>query len=777
MNAAPSRSLAVLLRHAPHVLLIAVNVGLLLALGLDVPPLIALFAALVSCTAAVVSLRRGDSNAAFWLLAAALVVAGWGWGSARLSATTPPVAATQSVVGVVDVDTQPQQTTRGLRVRVLVVALAAGHVPPGSRLLADLPQHAPRVRLGMRLRVTGRLVPAATARSPGWWRAYLERSTITGRLDLHAVQVIGARGGLAGLRDRVRNAATDAVGSGLSGERRAVVRGMALGGGAGLSEATAQSLRDAGVWHLLAVSGQNVAMVGIAIMALLGALGCAKRPATVIALTALVAYCLVCDGGASVVRAGIMGALGIVAELRFRDRQRWYLLLVGLAVLLIHQPRTIGDPGLQLSFAAVAGMFLIASPIAASCAELMPKRLADLIAQAAAATIATSPVVIWHFGQLSLAGLVVNLVAVPLASAIVVLALSGMALGAVIAPLGVAIAWVTGLGASLLIWVARAASSVPGATVALPAWAAGVGASIAIAAVFGLRRLRAARGPLVSIRPPRVALVAAIAALIAGVAIAIPIRRPPEPWPRQAAVTALDVGQGDAILLRSPDGAAALIDTGPPGSTPPVERALRRAGVRRLDLMAITHDQLDHSGAARAVLDDVPVGTFAAPVSVPAIISRARRHGVPVRLIAAGDVIQVGVWRLEVLWPLAGFTPPPDANDAALVVLARAPGISALLTADAESNVLTRLRLQHVDVLKVSHHGSADFGLADVLRRLTPTSAVISVGSGNTYGHPVPSTLETLAQASVRVERTDRSGSVTAMGGPNGVTLYTEHAN
>jgi competence protein ComEC len=774
VNDVPARSLAMLLRHAPHVLLVAASAGLLLALGLRVSPLIALVAALVSCTAAAISLRRGDSNAAFWLLVAALAAAGWGWGSARLSTTTPPAVATQSMVGVVDVDTQPQQTARGLRVRVRVVALAAGQVPIGSRLLADLPPRAPRMRLGMRLRVTGRLVPAATARSPDWWRAYLERSTIAGRLDLHSVHVIGARGGLPGLRDRVRNAATEAVGSGLSGERRAVVRGMALGGGAGLSEATAQSLRDAGVWHLLAVSGQNVAMVGIAIMALLGALGCAKRPATVIALMALVAYCLVCDGGASVVRAGIMGGLGIVAELRSRDRQRWYLLLVGLAVLLIHQPRAIGDPGLQLSFAAVAGMFLIAPPIAEWCGELMPKRLANLIAQAAAATIATSPVVIWHFGRLSLAGLVVNLVAVPLAAAIVVLALSGIALGAVIAPLGVAIGWVTGLGAGLLIWLARAASSVPGATVALPGWAAGAGALIAIAVVLGLRRMRAVRGPPIAMRVPRGALIAAVAALIAGVAVAIPARRPPEPWPEQAAVTALDIGQGDAILLRSPDGAAALIDTGPPGPTPPVERALRRAGVRRLDVMAITHDQLDHSGAARAVLDDVPVGTFATPVAVPAITSRARRHGIPVRSIAAGDVIQVGVWRLDVLWPLPGFTPPPDANDAALVVLARAPGISALLTADAESNVLTRLRLRHVDVLKVSHHGSADSGLADVLRRLTPTSALISVGAGNSYGHPVPSTLDTLARASVHVERTDRSGSVTAVGGPAGVTLYAE---
>ena len=449
-------------------------------------------------------------------------------------------------------------------------------------------------------------------------------------------------------------------------------------------------------------------------------------------------------------------------------------MLVGFTILLIHQPRAIADPGLQLSFAAVIGMFTIAPPVQAWCMAWVPKRLAQLVAHGAAATLATSSIVIWHFGQLSLAGLVVNLVAVPVAAAIVVLGLSGVLLGSLVAPLGMAIAHITGWGASFVLWMARVAAAVPGATVSLPAGGAVIGALLTVAVIVGLRRLQASHGPAVGLRLPQGALVAALAAVIAGVAVLLPLRPPPEPWPAQAAVTVLDIGQGDAILLRSPDGAAALIDTGPPGATPPVARALRRAGVRRLDLLAITHDQLDHSGAARAVLDDVSVGMFASPVPVAPIVARARARGVPVRTIAAGDVIQVGAWRLDVLWPLAGFTPPVDANDAALVVLARAPGISALLTADAESNVLARLRLEHVDVLKVSHHGSDDPGLRDVLRRLTPTAALISVGAGNSYGHPVQATLAALADAGVRVERTDRAGNVTAIGGPDGITLAAE---
>ena len=767
-----SRAADALLRHAPHALLASVCGGLLMSLAVRVPAPVALIGAVGLGIATLDRVRRG-ACAGYWLLAGMLAVAGWGWGSARVEATTPVRVPFGHVVGVVQVDGHAQASVHGRRVNVRAERLTAG-VPIGTRLVAELPDRGPDVRLGMRLRVVGRLAPAATARSPDWWRAYLVRQGIAARLTVESVRVIGTRGGLTGVRDRARNAAIEAVGRGLSGEPRAVVRGMTLGGGSGLSEETAQQLRDAGVWHLLAVSGQNVGMVGIALTVLLQALGFGKRPATAVALIALVSYCLICDGGASVVRAGIVGALGLFADLRRRDRQPWYLMLVGFTILLIHQPRAIMDPGLQLSFAAVVGMFTIAPPIQAWCMSWVPTRLAEIVAHGAAATLTTSPIVIWHFGRLSLAGLLVNLVAVPLAAGIVVTGLSGMLLGSLIAPLGTALAHVNGSGASFLLWLARVASAVPGASVSIPAGGAFIGVLLVVAVIVAIRRVAAVDGPAVGLRLPQAGLRAALAAVIVAVAILLPSRRPPEPWPTQAAVTVLDIGQGDAILLRSPEGAAALIDTGPPGRRPPVERALRRAGVERLDLLAITHDQLDHSGAAQSVLEDVPVGTFVTPVLVPPIVARARTRGVPVRTIAAGDVIQVGVWRLDVLWPLAGFTPPADANDAALVLRARAPGISALLTADAESNVLTRLRLEHVDVLKVSHHGSDDPGLGEVLRRLTPTTALISVGAGNSYGHPVPATLATLAHAGVRVERTDRAGNVTAIAGPDGITLSAE---
>jgi competence protein ComEC len=242
-------------------------------------------------------------------------------------------------------------------------------------------------------------------------------------------------------------------------------------------------------------------------------------------------------------------------------------------------------------------------------------------------------------------------------------------------------------------------------------------------------------------------------------------------------VTALDVGQGDAVLLRAPDGAAVLVDAGPPGSPPRVLAALRRAGVRRLALVVLSHGSLDHVGGLAAVLEHHPVGVLvhpelgAAPRAAQDALAQARRRGTPVRLVAAGAEIRAGAWRLRVLSPLVEARPGADPNPASLVVLASAGGFDALLTADAESRAVLPLAPGPVEVLKVAHHGSADAGLPALLARLRPAAALLSLGAGNAYGHPAPTTLSALAAAGVPVWRTDRSGDVTVAPAAAGVVV------
>jgi competence protein ComEC len=230
-------------------------------------------------------------------------------------------------------------------------------------------------------------------------------------------------------------------------------------------------------------------------------------------------------------------------------------------------------------------------------------------------------------------------------------------------------------------------------------------------------------------------------------------------------VSFLDIGQGDATLIQH--GAhAMLVDTGPPGG--PVVARLRAAGVRRLDVLVITHSSADHDGGAAAVLRSVPVGAVldGGEVTQPttgrrAAAAEARARRVPRVASDVGQVVRAGPIVARVLWPGRARAAAHDAdpNLRATVLHVRDGEFDLLLSADAESEVLRRIVLPQVEAMKVPHHGSADPGLPEVLARLRPQVAVIPVGP-NTYGHPAPTTLAALRAAVPLVRRTDRDGTV-----------------
>jgi competence protein ComEC len=226
-------------------------------------------------------------------------------------------------------------------------------------------------------------------------------------------------------------------------------------------------------------------------------------------------------------------------------------------------------------------------------------------------------------------------------------------------------------------------------------------------------------------------------------------------------VSFLDVGQGDATLLQR-DGVSVLVDTGPPGG--PILRRLAEAGVERLDALLLTHAQSDHEGAALAVIRaHEPRLVLNGGAGWPTAVQRGLRTA-RVRPVAAqaGQVVTLGSIRLRLLWPPPpgqGFVPDGDPNERAVVAVAQVGEFDLFLPADAESNVTAALDLPPVEALKVAHHGSADEGLPDLLRRLQPQVAAIEVGRDNSYGHPTPSTLATL-RGVPRVYRTDRDGTI-----------------
>lgn len=562
------------------------------------------------------------------------------------------------------------------------------------------------------------------------------------------------RGGFAGVVDGVRRHAEGVFESGLSPPRAALMRGMVLGDATTLGTSATNDFRRSGLTHLLAASGANIALLAALALPLLAAAGLARTPRYLAVLALIAFYVPLAGGGASIQRAGVMAAAGVAAVLSGRPTARWYALGLAAAVTLALDPRADGDPGWQLSFAAVAGILLLAPRMTKRLVERrVPEALAAVTAVTVAATLATAPILSVQFGQVSLAALPANLIAAPLVAPITWLG----ALAAVAAQIAPALATpfvaLASAPLALLSGIAHVAAAVPGASLSIRAPSAPVAALayLALGAIVVSPRVRTA------------AAVAATASL--GAALGRP---PPAPAaaPVGLRVSFLDIGQGDATLAQD-GGHAILVDTGPPGG--PVLARLRAEGIKSLDLLVVTHGQIDHDGEAADVVRAFPVGAVLDGedgVTTPehrALLAAAAARRTQILTPDAGEVLHAGSLTLRILWPHrepAADHAGADPNQRAIVAELQDRGVSLLLTADAESDVTAPLLDGPVDVLKVAHHGSADVGLPAELAVLHPRVAVIEVGAHNTYGHPTPTTLAALRAAGVRVYRTDRDGTV-----------------
>jgi competence protein ComEC len=553
----------------------------------------------------------------------------------------------------------------------------------------------------------------------------------------------------------IRDRAAAGLGQGMPPREAALARGFVLGEDEEVDEATKEDFRRAGLSHLLAVSGQNVTLLGLLAIPLLAALRIPLRERLLWVLALIVVYVPVAGAGPSIQRAGVMGALGLLATLGGRRGSGFYALALAALVTLAIDPGVAADVGWQLSFAAVLGILLLAAPLRRAILARLGgghwrRALADGLAATVAATLATAPLIAFHFETLSTTTLVANVLALPAVAPAMWLGMCGAGLaqlpGAPLEPLN-------GLNALLLAYIAQVAS-----WCAAPDWAelrVHLDGGGLIAAYLGL-----GIGVLLCRRWPRQAVATAAVAL----ALLIPLPSwggPPAAPPAGLRVSILDVGQGDAVLLQPAGAPAVLVDGGPPGAG--LARELEQAGVSRLGAAVVTHDQSDHAGGIEELLGAVPVERLVFARLRRELVAEASAVGADPDRVAAGQELRSGRLRLRVLWPpaelLLGATPDQDPNQLSLVMEARWRGFSMLLTGDAEAESVP-IEPAPVDVLKVAHHGSEDSGLGTLLERARPQLAVISVGAENPYGHPAPATLETLARHGVPTLETAREGTV-----------------
>ena len=687
-------------------------------------------------------------------LALAAVAGGWSWGSSRLDAFERTVLASEvghSGPAEVVVTSPPRRSE--FAVRVLGETLSYRNVAIRERVLLELPVgRSPPQGDVLALRVE-----VAAPRGPS--DGFDERSWLA-RRGVHVVlrgadwRMVGRRGGLGGVSDRLRRHLAQAVAAGLGGERRAVLVGIVLGEDEGLGQELQDNFKASGLYHLLAVSGQNVAFVAGAVIGLAWLLGLPKWVAQCGVIAAIASYVLAVGWQPSVVRAGVAGALVSLAWLLARPRDRWHFLALGALVLLAWTPASLLEPGFQLSFAAVGAIFVLVPRLSRALEGYpLPGWVRGGLAISVACGAATAPILWLQFGQVPLYSLLANALATSAMPPLLAIALTGALIEPVVPTAALALAWANGWIAAYIVACARAVSGLPHAE---------LGSGAAVAALLGTPV-----GLLLLQRLPRWrrGLALACAATIVPALLVWQLWPTPDrPPPTGLRITFLDVGQGDAVLLEVPQGAL-LVDQGPPEAR--VERQLRDLGVRRLAAVVLTHPERDHVGGAAQVVRRLAVERLFDPrlaVSSPyerETLEVAAARDVPVVETRAGAAWRFGRLRLRVLWPNRPGLPSDDPNRLAIVLLASYGEIDVLLTADAETDVTGRLLAQRIEILKVGHHGSSDPGLEAELRELRPAIAVISCGRDNPYGHPHPQTLGALGTVrGLRLLRTDRDGRV-----------------
>ena len=626
---------------------------------------------------------------------------------------------------------------------------------PRARVaLAPKPQEGPG-----ELSVRGLLIRPQNRRIPGgfdqaaWLRSQGGLLIPTPKVVLVRAEV-RAHTPEGGLRGWFRRGLT----AGLSPRQSALMQAVQLGDRSDIGRETFGedfSVRDAftraGLAHLMALSGQNVALITGALVWLLGwlRLGPGWRyglPALLLApyLLALVSV------SPSITRATLMGAGALLALALGRGRPDALgaIALAACACLLLF-PMWLLDVGFQLSFLAVWGL-LLSPRLAARLPQGWPLWLRFALSATVLAELATLPVIAHTFGQLPLVGLPANLVAGPIMALLVPLGFLAGLLG----PAAVLVNWAVGPLASALLGVAQLFGSAPVLT-----WGqVGPGGFVA----YGAAALAGTLWLLGRVRGPVVALT-----VLAGLTLsALPgALRPPRE------LVFLDVGQGDATLIRTRHLNLLVDGGGSVGSDYDVGRgtvlpALRALGVRRLDAVVMTHADTDHAEGLASVLRGLPVGELwvgdhkragTDPVA-DAVFAAAHERGVPIREVRRGQGFSRDGLEVTVLWPPPGRLRSED-NDNSVALALKSGSWRAALLGDLPDPLEALAGPGNLSLLKAAHHGSRHSTGAALLAQTTPGDVVISVGR-NTYGHPTPEVLERVAAAGARVWRTDQSGTV-----------------
>jgi len=665
-----------------------------------------------------------------------------------------------------------------------------------------------------------------------------------------SLAVVGYRGGVSGWFDRLRRSAQAHLSRGPSGRVNEVLQGVVMGDTTGIDETWMEAFRRAGTAHMLSVSGLHVASLAGIMIGLARVAGAARWVGFLLAMMSALLMIPFVGASPPILRAAAMICVVLTGRWVGRGRDQWQILGLAAVVVLALNPFAIFDVGFQLSFAAFVGMLALLDPLQTLLRRL-PAAVGSNVAVSLAASAGTAPVSLAVFATASLVSPLANLLVVPTLPLVTGLGMASVFLGFVWSGLSTMLDTLASVPMAWTIQVSRLMAVAPvletshvgqmvcalgGVALVTPVALAVTGRPVPTPWGISPPLLQRVSAWASRHRPRsrRWAVTAAVGIVAAGLVVgggaypslawarvALEGLRSGRGWPDQVEVRVLDVGQGNAVLVRTPEHHAILFDGGPAGCD--LAGQLRGLGVRRLDLVVISHPHADHFAGLLEAVDDIEVAVFidqvqvissaGGPTGSPAGAARAgpspaygaaaaadrSAYGVTAdgdsaeaseylelrrclaaekcRYVLAGTGSSVQVDEVQVRlfaparslalvdgpdpWAERGAEPSGDElNAASLVAVVSIDQVDVLLPGDAEAEVLERYDLPRVEILLVPHHGSRGAVSDRLLDELGAEAAVVSVGEDNYFGHPHAATVALLRERIGTVLRTDTSGWV-----------------
>lgn len=560
-------------------------------------------------------------------------------------------------------------------------------------------------------------------------------------------------------------AAFAATNIGISKDASALVAGLAIGDDGSLSAQTKTAMQTVGLSHLTAVSGANCAIVIAMVYLSLKFFPLSRLWRALLATSALVFYVLLVGPEPSVLRSALMAAVVLFVVASGRSSSAPAALAVATILILVISPKMSLSLGFTLSVSATLGILMLSPPLRLKFSKFLPDWLSVALAVSLSAQIACWPALLLIQDGVSTYSILANLIAEPLVAPITIIGLISCLVAWPLPWLASALAWIASIFALPIVLLANVLHQLPVATLSWPSSWLGVALALLVVVLFSiwLRTKSRSRG-----------LIAAIALLIAGAIFSgsnsAEIIRSKTWMSTKWNVVACDVGQGDAIVVRD-HGAVALIDVGKEDSS--IDECLTNLGISRIDLLILTHYDMDHVGGLSGALRSRSVGV--ALVTEFKDDRPAKRYvdsiladgGVPTIGAEIGLSGLLGELSWRVLNPRSGALEAEDSNDASTAVLFAGREYKLLTLADLGERGQMRLApllgtwpaSNSPLILKVSHHGSAD-QYPELIEAVRPEYALISVGKNNNYGHPTDRTISLLQRLDSQILRTDELGSI-----------------